>query len=287
MCEKRGDADEAARARTAVSEMESVVCEHGWDGEWYIRAYDFFGEPIGSKANDEGQIFIESQGICSMALIGQDQSMPQRALDSVNKHLNSNHGVVLQQPAFSAYQPRLGEISSYPPGYKENAGVFCHNNPWIVIGETEIGRGDRAFEYYRKIAPAYLEEISDLHRTEPYVYSQMIAGKDAGRHGEAKNSWLTGTASWNYVAISQNILGIKPDYDGLLIDPCIPSEWPGYSVRRTFRGDTYEITIANTDGRSKGVRSASLDGEPLTIGGTGVVVPTVGDGGTHTVEVVL
>ena len=287
MCERHGDPAEATRAGTAIATMERAVKEHGWDGQWYLRAYDFFGEPIGSKDNDEGRIFIESQGICSMARIGMDESMPEKALDSVREHLDSDYGIVLHQPAFTRYDLRLGEISSYPPGYKENAGIFCHNNPWIAIGETELGRGERAFEYYRKIAPAYLEEISDLHRTEPYAYAQMVAGKDASRHGEAKNSWLTGTASWNYVAISQNILGIKPDYDGIRVDPCIPPDWPGYTVRRRFRGDTYVIVITNESGRSKGVRSATLDGRELPIDGTSVVVPVVGDSAEHTVNVEL
>jgi cellobiose phosphorylase len=287
MCERRGDTEEAARARSAIADMEKAVKKHGWDGEWFVRAYDYFGKPVGSQRNDEGKIFIESQGICSMARIGMDEAMPRRALDSVDTYLNTPYGVVLQQPAFNSYQLHLGEISSYPPGYKENAGIFCHNNPWIVIGETEIGRGGKAFDYYRKTAPAYLEEISDIHRTEPYVYSQMIAGKDARRHGEAKNSWLTGTAAWNYVAITQSILGIKPDYDGLRIAPCIPGEWSGYSVRRCFRGDIYVVTVTNSNGRECGVTSAAMDGADLAIDDDGVLVPFVGDGGEHRVEVML
>jgi len=218
-----------------------------------------------------------------MAAIGMQEQFPKTALDSVKKHLSTKYGIVLNQPAYTKYYLHLGEISSYPEGYKENAGIFCHNNPWIMIGETLIGRGDEAFEYYKKITPSYLQEESDLHRTEPYVYSQMVAGKDAKRHGEAKNSWLTGTAAWNFVAIAQYILGIQPDYDGIRIDPCIPKEWKEYKVKRYFRGDWYEITIKNPYGKNKGVTSISLDGKTLE----SPLIPYAGDGETHLVEVVL
>ena len=219
-----GQADEARRAQTEVDRMAEAVKRHGWDGAWFLRAYDFFGRKIGSAENEEGKIFIESNGWCAMAGIGLEDGMVDRALDAVKEHLDTEHGIVLQQPAYTTYHIESGEISSYPEGYKENAGIFCHNNPWIMIGETVRGRGDRAWEYYRKICPAYVEEAnSELHKVEPYVYAQMIAGKDAFRPGEAKNSWLTGTAAWNYFAITQYILGIRPEYDGLFIDPCIPA----------------------------------------------------------------
>ncbi len=204
--------------------MEQTVLEHGWDGEWFLRAYDFFGKKIGSSECEDGQILIESQGYCVMAGIGVASGHAKKALDSVRDRLETAHGIVLNQPAYKAYHVELGEISSYPPGYKENAGIFCHNNPWIMIAETVIGRGERAFALWKKIAPAYREEISEVHRLEPYVYAQMIAGKDAVRHGEAKNSWLTGTAAWNFVAISQHILGVKPELDGLRVNPCIGPE---------------------------------------------------------------
>lgn len=156
----------------------------------------------------------------------------------------------------------LGEISSYPPGYKENAGIFCHNNPWVSIAETCIGRGDRAFEIYRRMAPAYIEEISEIHSTEPYVYSQMIAGMDAPKHGEAKNSWLTGTAAWTFVNVSQYILGIRPDYSGLVIDPCIPKDLAEFTVSRTFRGCRYHIHVTNPNGVEKGIASLTVNGTP-------------------------
>jgi len=259
------------------------VLEHGYDGDWFLRAYDHFGQKIGSKENEEGQIFIEPQGMCVMAGIGVKEGLALKALDSVKERLETAHGIVLQNPAYSKYYLNLGEISSYPPGYKENAGIFCHNNPWVMIAETVIGRGDRAFALYRKIAPAYREDISHIHRMEPYVYSQMIAGKDAVRHGEAKNSWLTGTAAWNYVAITQAILGVKPDFDGLKIDPCIPSDWEAYTVTRQFRGDTYRIRVKNPNRVCKGVASITVDGKPVE----GQVIPVAGDGGVHDVEVVL
>ncbi|MBN1892187.1 MAG: glycosyl transferase, partial [Clostridiales bacterium] len=225
---RKGMDAEAQEAQEELEKMRQTVLEHGYDGDWFLRAYDAFGAKIGSKECDEGQIFIESQGYCVMAGIGVEDKKALRALDSVRDILECEHGIVLQQPAYQTYHSNLGECSSYPPGYKENAGIFCHNNPWIMIAETVLGRGDRAFELYKKICPAFREEISDLHRMEPYVYSQMIAGKDAGRMGEAKNSWLTGTAAWNFVAISQAILGIKPEYDGLRVEPCIPSAWKDY-----------------------------------------------------------
>lgn len=251
LCEYKGQKAEAERARSEVKKMEQVVLEHGWDGEWFLRAYDFFGNKVGSKECKDGQILIEPQGYCVMAGIGVASGHAKKALDSVKERLDTKYGIVLNNPAYQEYHIELGEISSYPPGYKENAGIFCHNNPWVMIAETVIGRGDRAFEYYKKIAPAYIEEISDVHRTEPYVYSQMIAGKDAVRHGEAKNSWLTGTAAWNFVAISQYLLGVRPEYDGLWVKPCISTEIPEFTVQRKCRGATYRIHVTNKRGNGE------------------------------------
>ena len=263
LCRKTGQNEEAEKALQEIGLMENAVKEHGWDGEWYLRAYDFFGTKIGSKENSESQIFIEPQGFCAMAGIGKNDGYPEKALQAVNERLAYKYGIVLNNPPFSKYHVELGEISSYPEGYKENAGVFCHNNPWIMIAETMVGNGERAFDYYTRIAPAYLEEISDLHRTEPYVYSQMIAGKDAFRPGEAKNSWLTGTAAWNYYAIAQFILGIRIDYDGLSINPCIPAAMDGFRVIRRFRGTTYNIEIQNPNHLSSGVSELIVDGEKV------------------------
>lgn len=283
ICRMRGLEEEASSAVAHMEKMRAVTLEHGFDGEWFLRAYDHYGQKIGSKENEEGQIFIEPQGICVMAGIGVEEGLADKALTSVKEKLDTKYGIVLQQPPYSKYYLNLGEISTYPPGYKENAGIFCHNNPWIMIGETVLGHGDRAFEVYSKIAPAYLEDISEIHRMEPYVYSQMIAGKDAVRHGEAKNSWLTGTAAWNYVAITQAILGIQPDFRGLKVEPCIPAAWDGFEITRVFRGDTYVIKVQNPSRVSKGVKSMTVDGQAVE----GNIIVPIGDGGVHQVEVVL
>ncbi len=251
----------------AAEAMEEIVWAAGWDGEWFRRAYDDFGQALGSKENAEGQIFIEPQGICIMAGLGIENGRALKALDSVAKHLATPHGIVLQQPAFSQYYLHLGEISSYPPGYKENAGIFCHTNPWIMIAEAKAGRGDQAHDYYLRINPSAREGISELHKCEPYVYAQMIAGKDAPTHGEAKNSWLSGTAAWNYVAISQAILGIQPDYNGLKVEPVFPSDWNGFEAVRQFRGVQFKITVKR-EGPGKQVEVA-VNGKPIR----GNVVP--------------
>jgi cellobiose phosphorylase len=283
LCKKLGKNDEAVRAQEHVETMITSVKKHGWDGDWFIRAYDYYGKKIGSKENEEGKIFIESNGWCTMAGIGKDEGLCLKALNSVKERLDSQYGIVLNNPAFTKYYIEYGEISSYPAGYKENAGIFCHNNPWIMIGETVIGRGNQAWEYYKKICPSYLEEISDLHKTEPYVYAQMVAGKDSFKPGEAKNSWLTGTASWNFYAISQYILGIRPDYDGLLVDPCIPAEWSGFEITRKFRGATYSIKVSNPNKAQKGVKKLIVDGKEIS----GNIIPILPAGKTYNVEVIL
>ncbi|MBQ1368728.1 MAG: glycosyl transferase, partial [Firmicutes bacterium] len=263
LCQAQGLEDEAADVLGKVDQMIKVVEDAGWDGEWFVRAYDAFSNPIGSKVCEEGQIYIEPQGMCVMAGIGVEDGKAAKALKSVEEKLDSKFGIVLLQPAYTKYHVEIGEITSYPPGYKENAGIFCHNNPWIVCAETELGHGDRAFDVFRKTCPVYLEEISEVHRTEPYVYCQMVAGKDAPTFGEGKNSWLTGTAAWTFTAISQYILGIQPTLKGLGINPCIPSGWNGYTLDRVYRGVTYHITIDNAAGAQKGVACLMVDGEKI------------------------
>lgn len=282
LCRQIRNNQEADRAQGYIDSMIEAVKKHGWDGDWYLRAYDYYGKKIGSNENKEGKIFIESQGWCAMAKVGLEEGMVEKSLDSVKKYLDTPNGIVLNNPAFTEYVVEYGEISSYPAGYKENAGIFCHNNPWIMIAETFLGRGDYAWEYYRKICPSYTEEISELHKVEPYVYSQMIAGKDAFKPGEAKNSWLTGTAAWNYYAITQFILGIKPDYNGLEINPCIPSDWKGFEVTRKFRDATYLIDIKNT-GVNRGVKSITVNGKALS----GNIIPLQPAGSVNKIEVVL
>jgi cellobiose phosphorylase len=260
--------------------MIQAVREHGWDGHWFRRAYDFFGDVVGSAENEEGQIWIEAQGICVMAGIGLDDGRAERALDSVADRLGTDHGLVLLDPAFSRYHVELGEITSYPPGYKENGGVFSHTNPWIVIAETLVGNPDRAFDHYLRINPSAREVLGDVHRCEPYVYAQMIAGKEAPTHGEAKNSWLTGSAAWNFVAITERILGIRPEHEGLRIDPCLPSEWDGFRAVRRFRGATYRIAIGKPIGVSGRITSLLVDGRQVD----GNVVAPAPQGADVTVE---
>ena len=285
LCRHEGMENEATEAQAAVEKMAEAVMRDGYDGEWFLRAYDDFGKKIGSKECEEGKIFIEPQGFAVLSGLGKNQGADLRALESVNKYLSCKYGLVLNHPAYTRYYVEYGEISTYPGGFKENAGIFCHNNAWIICAEAFVGHGDRAFEYYSKIAPAYVEEISDIHRTEPYVYAQMVAGKDAPQDsfGEAKNSWLTGTAAWNFVAVSQYILGIAPDYNGLRVDPSIPHEWDGFEASRLFRGARYNITVKNPDNVCKGVKSMICDGVRIS----GNVLPVFEAGTEHEVEVVL
>lgn len=286
-----GKEDEAAAAQAEIDKMKQNVMAHAFDGDWFLRAYDSTGAKMGSKECEEGKIFIEPQGFAVMSEIGKDQGADIKTLDAIDKYLNTDFGLVLNNPAYTRYYIQYGEISTYPGGYKENAGIFTHNNAWIICAEAYAGRGDKAFEYYSKIAPAFTEETSDIHKTEPYVYGQMIGGKDAGadigkpgnHFGQGKNSWLTGTAAWNMVAISQYILGISPDWDGLKIDPSVPHAWDGMTATRQFRGATYDITVKNPDHVCKGVKSVTVDGNAIE----GNVLPAFGDGKHHAVEVIM
>ena len=264
LCARRGDEAESCEVLRAVEGIEHAVEQFGWDGDWFLRAYDAFGGKVGSRENTEGQIFVEPQGFCTMAGIGGTE-FGEKALASVQKHLVGDYGVELLHPCYTSYRKELGEISSYPPGYKENGSIFCHNNPWVVLGYTKLGHADRAFDIYRRTCPAYIEDASHVHRTEPYVYSQTIAGRDTPRYGEAKNSWLTGTAAWTFVAVSQGILGIQPEYDGLRVQPCLPSNIEGYRTERVFRGTRYEITVQKSETK-KGLH---VNGEPVV----GTLIP--------------
>ncbi len=283
-----GKTDEAAKAQAEIDKMKKVMMDSAWDGDWFLRAYDAEGKKMGSKECEEGQIFIEPQGFAIMSDI--DAEASKKTLRAIDERLNTQYGLVLNNPAFTKYYIQYGEISTYPGGYKENAGIFTHNNAWIICAAAYAGEGDQAFKYYSEIAPAFTEETSDIHKTEPYVYGQMIGGKDAGadigkqgdNFGQGKNSWLTGTAAWNMVAISQYILGIAADFDGLKIDPSIPHEWDGMKATRQFRGATYDITVKNPNHVCKGVKSMTVDGKAVD----GNVIPVM-DGGKHTVEVVL
>ena len=242
LLERIGDSD-AAPVKAAVADMEAAVKKDGWDGEWFLRAYDYFGNKIGSRECEEGKIFIESQGWCTMARIGAEEGLCDKALDSAKKYLECEYGLVLNNPAYTKYYIDYGEISSYPEGYKENAGIFCHNNPWVIIGEAMAGRAEDAWRHYQKITPAFTKDQA-LRKVEPYVFCQMVAGKDAFKPGEGKNSWLTGTAAWTWKAVSEALLGIKPQFDGLLVEPCIPMGT--YRIHRRFRDADYHLVIHQT-----------------------------------------
>ncbi|MDO4283918.1 MAG: glycosyl transferase [Eubacteriales bacterium] len=283
LCELQGNAEEAARTRKEVQIMYDAVLKDGWDGEWFVRAYDAHGDKVGSKECEEGQIYIEPQGFCVLAGIGVKEGLADKALASVKERLDTPYGVMILQPAYTRYHLELGEISSYPPGYKENAGIFCHNNPWVSIAETVCGHGDRAFEIYKKTCPAYIEGISEIHRTEPYVYSQMVAGRDAKYFGEGKNSWLTGTAAWTFVNVSQYILGIQPTHSGLSVNPCVPKGFGDFEISRSFREGVYHISVSNPENVEKGIRSITVDGAPIE----GNVIPYVPGKKEYDVRVVM
>ena len=283
LCRLTGNTSEATRAEKEVAKIYDAILKDGWDGKWFLRAYDAHGQKVGSHECEEGQIYIETQGFCPLAGVGVKEGLAKEALDSVKERLDTKYGIVLLQPAYTRYHLELGEITSYPPGYKENAGIFCHNNQWVSISETVIGRGDRAFEIYQKTCPAYVEEFSEIHRTEPYVYSQMIAGRDAAFFGEAKNSWLTGTAAWTFVNISQHILVLLPTHGGLSVDPCIPHDFGDFELTRKFREGTYHIQVRNPKQVEKGVVSLRVDGQEIA----GNVIPYVRGKKEYQVEVTL
>ncbi len=277
ICRMQGLHEEAAQIGESVTQMTAAIEASGWDGEWFLRAYDAFGNKVGSAECEEGKIFVEPQGFCVMAGVGKDNGMAAKALKSVEKHLLGTYGVELLAPCYTVYHTELGEITSYPPGYKENGSVFCHNNPWISIAETVIGDAEMAFETYRRICPAYQEDISEIRRSEPYCYAQTVAARSSYSEGEAKNSWLTGTAAWTFVSISQYILGIRPCLNGLLVDPCLPKSIQEATVRRQFRGADFQIHIRQT-----GNRCQRVDGEVVS-----GVIPVVPGKKTYIVEVEL
>ena len=280
LCDLTDKPDEAKRARDEVEKMRKALLTDGWDGKWFVRAYDANSHKVGSDECDEGKIFIEPQGFCVLAGVGVETGEAETALNSVRDILDTKYGIMILQPAYTRYHLELGEISSYPPGYKENAGIFCHNNPWVSIAETVIGRGDRAFDIYKKTCPAYLQDISEIHRTEPYVYSQMVAGKDAKFFGQGKNSWLTGTAAWTFTDISQYILGVYPTLNGLQINPCVPKDFGDFSIERLYRGARYHISV-KTNGIEKGVKSMTVNGNKVD----GNVIPYDKDVKEYTVTV--
>ena len=259
--DKLGKTEEKKEIEAEIEKMIKAVEGPGWDGEWFVRAYDAFSEKVGSHTCEDGKIYIEPQGMCVMAHIGLENGMAEKALKSVEKYLDSPYGIIILQPAYKDYHLNLGEVSSYPPGYKENAGIFCHNNPWVSSAETILGHGDRAFEIYKKISPSYNEDNSHIRKTEPYVYCQMVAGRDAQNEGEGKNSWLTGCAAWTFVNASQFILGITPCLDGLEINPVLPKEISSFTLERKVGKTTLHIKANRGKEYSLVVDGEKVDGK--------------------------
>lgn len=261
-------------------EMKRAINQNAWDGEWYVRAYDDWKKPLGSKSCRFGKIFINSQSWAVMGGVA-DKTRSEKCMKSVEKHLNTKYGVVAMWPAYTRWDSTKGGITTYPPGAKENGGIFTHTNPWVMIAETLQGNGDKAFMYYKQVVPAYRNEDADLLEVEPYVYPQNVLGKEHVQFGIGRNSWLTGAASWNMVAASQYILGIRPDYDRLVVDPCIPKNWDGFKATRVFRGATYEIEVKNPDHVCKGIKQILVDGKPAD------AIRIFSKGSKHKVTVVL
>jgi cellobiose phosphorylase len=261
--------------------MKLTVNQCGWDGEWFVRYFDEKGAPIGSQVNSQGQIYTNGQSWPVISGFANHERATQ-ALNSVYTKLNTANGIKLSTPGYNGFDPNLGGVSTYPPGAKENGGIFLHSNPWVMIAEAKMGNGDRAYEYYRQINPASKNDVIDVFESEPYCYPQNILGDEHPQFGLGRNAWLSGTSSWTYVAGTQWILGIRPDIDGLIIDPCIPKDWPEFRVQRRFRGATYLIHVTNPNQVCKGVVEMRIDGELLA----GNKVPVLA-AGEHTVDVVL
>jgi cellobiose phosphorylase len=281
LAETVGDLELVKRYQAYYAEMKEAVNRETWDGEWYVRYFDHDGTPLGSRKNTHGKIYINSQSwnvLCGFA----EGERAQVALDSVNKHLNTTNGLKLSAPGFNGYDRNLGGVSTYPPGAKENGGIFLHTNPWVMIAETVVGNGDRAYQYYNQINPAFKNDCIDEFEAEPYCYPQNMLGDEHPQFGLGRNSWLSGTSSWTYQAATRFILGIQPTYKGLQINPCIPKDWDGFSATRKYRGASYEIVVNNAAHVSKGVKSISVDGKLID----GNVLPLF-TSGHHSVEVIM
>ncbi len=277
-----GDTQQAEVYRLHFNEMKDAVNTSAWDGDWYVRYFEEDGTPLGSAKNEQGKIYVNSQSWAVLSGVA-PQDKAEKAMNSVNKHLNTQYGIKLSWPGFNGFDCRKGGITTYPPGAKENGGVFLHTNPWCMIAETLLGHGNRAFEYYQQINPATKNDIIDIFECEPYSYPQNILGNEHPQFGLGRNSWLSGTASWTYQAATKHILGVQPTYTGLAVNPCIPKEWSGFSVKRVFRGATYIINVKNPNGVNQGVKSMDVDGKPIV----GNIAPFFNDKKEHLVEVTL
>jgi cellobiose phosphorylase len=277
-----GNDEEVKRLQADWEEMKVRVNKHAWDGDWYVRYFTEDGDAIGSDANRYGKIFTNAQSWPVLSGFA-DKERATAALDSVERYLNTDNGIKLSWPGYNGFDEELGGVSTYPPGAKENGGIFLHSNPWIMIAETMMGNGNRAFKYYQQINPATKNDKIDTYEIEPYVYAQNILGDEHPQFGLGRNSWLSGTSSWTYQAATQYILGIQPSHDGLKIDPCIPDHWDGFKVIREFRGAIYEIEVTNPDGVSKGVTAINLNGKPVT----NQTIPSQQAGSRHQVSVTM
>lgn len=262
--------------------MQDIINRVAWDGDWYIRAFDTKGRPVGSSSCREGKIYLNSQSWAVLADIAPQERLA-RSMDMVKKYLDTEYGIILLAPYYKTFDPRIGAIGTFAPGLKENGGIFCHANPWAMIAESMLGRAERAFDYYKKMAPTTYDKIPDVHMTEPYVYSQFIAGRDSKDFGKAKNSWLTGSATWNFIAATWYILGIRPGYNGLEVDPCIPKEWDKFCIKRYFRGGVYDIEITNPKHVSKGIDSILVDGNKIE----GNILPIAKNKTIHKVKIIM
>lgn len=255
-----GDEKSVALYQAWHQEMKERVNQHAWDGEWYTRYFDEKGAPLGSKDNREGKIYTNAQSWSVLAGFAED-GREKQALESVYTKLNTKNGIKLSWPGYSRFDSATGGVSTYPPGAKENGGIFLHTNPWVMIAETLVGNGERAFQYYDQINPASRNERIEEFECEPYSYPQNILGDEHPQFGLGRNSWLSGTSSWVYQAATKFILGVRPSYEGLIVDPCIPAQWDGFTVTRIFRGCTYHIQVQNPRHISKGSIQLTIDGK--------------------------
>ncbi|MGD0037636.1 MAG: N,N'-diacetylchitobiose phosphorylase, partial [Bacteroidota bacterium] len=239
--------------------LDENLEKHAWDGEWYLRAYRADGLKFGSKENEEASIFLEPQ---PWAVISghTSQEQSEKLLDVVNKRLSTDYGIMICDPPIEKTDPHVIKARLFNKGMKENASIFQHTQGWVVTAEAIIGRGNKAFDYYRKFMPSAYNKKAELRQTEPYVYAQFTNSKYSPRYGASRLPWLSGTASWAYYTAAQYILGIQPDYSGLRIDPCIPSKWKKVKITRRFRNKTFNIVIKNKTGNQHGVKKITLNG---------------------------
>jgi len=241
LCDAIGRGEDGRRFRALKEDMTGIINQVGWDNEWYVRAFDDEGKPVGVQAEQYHKIGLNTQ---TWAVIGECAPLDRasQAMHSAHARLNSPFGLAILAPAYTHGDPRVGGTTTYPPGAKENGGIFCHTNSWAIIAAARLGWNDLAYQYYRQILPMARKD-NDIFKVEPYVYCGNICGPEHPQFGYGRNSWLSGTASWTYVAATQWILGIRPTFKGLQISPVIPKEWPGFSAKRVFRGVTCIIKV--------------------------------------------